>query len=68
MGLCLGKFLVAVDNASSGGWRVGLSRPQMEYVRDTTKPAGRVGQISYRELVILKVDLMEIPLCLLITE
>ncbi len=41
MGLCLGKFLVAVDNASSGGWRVGLSRPQMEYVRDTTKPAGR---------------------------
>lgn len=41
LGLCLGKFSVAVDNASSGGWRVGLSRPQMEYVRDTTKPAGR---------------------------
>ena len=37
-GLVEGKMTVNVVNASSGGWRVGLSRPQIEYVRDTTKP------------------------------
>tara|TARA_R110002012_G_scaffold57957_4_gene150379 strand:- start:1494 stop:3620 length:2127 start_codon:yes stop_codon:yes gene_type:complete len=41
MGLCLGRFTTDVTGAKSGGWRVGLSRPQIEYVRDTTKPAGR---------------------------
>jgi hypothetical protein len=41
MGLCGGKFVVDLTNANTGGWRVGLSRPQIEYVRDTTKPAGR---------------------------
>ena len=40
-GLVNGTFKVGVDNASSGGWRVGLSRPQIEYVRDTTKPGTR---------------------------
>ena len=31
-----GKFEVNVKSAMSG-WRVGLARPQMEYIRDTTK-------------------------------
>lgn len=32
-----GKFEVFVKAAMNGGWRVGLARPQMEYIRDTTK-------------------------------
>lgn len=42
-GLVKGKFHVNVAGAKAGGWRVGLSRPQLEYVRDTTKvgAAGR---------------------------
>ena len=35
-GLVDGHFMVDV-NKSAKGWRVGLSRPQMEYIRDTTK-------------------------------
>lgn len=37
LGLVNGEFTVRVVNASGGGWRVGLSRPQMEYYRDTTR-------------------------------
>ncbi len=40
-GLADGKFLVDITSAETGGWRVGLSRPQMEYVRDTTKVGSR---------------------------
>lgn len=40
LGLVRGKFHVNVAGAKAGGWRVGLSRPQLEYVRDST----RVGQ------------------------
>ncbi len=36
-GLVNGEFVVRVLNASGGGWRVGLARPQMEYYRDTTR-------------------------------
>ena len=34
-----GVFNTFVKNAASG-WRVGLSRPQMEYMRDTTRTGG----------------------------
>ena len=40
-GLVDGRFYAEISGAKGGGWRVGLSRPQIEYVRDTTKPAGR---------------------------
>ena len=40
-GLVDGKFKVNVSGSKDGGWRVGLSRPQTEYVRDTTKPGAR---------------------------
>lgn len=36
-----GEFIVKTKDAGAagkGGWRVGLARPQMEYIRDTTKP------------------------------
>ena len=33
-----GIFKVNVTGSKNGGWRVGLSRPQIEYIRDTTKP------------------------------
>jgi len=41
LGLVAGKFHVNVVGAKDGGWRVGLSRPQLEYVRDTTKVGAR---------------------------
>ena len=33
-----GEFITQVNRADGSGWRVGLARPQMEYIRDTTKP------------------------------
>ena len=60
LGLVDGFF--NVDTASADkGWRIGLSRPQMEYVRDTTKT--RTGpnseRIYYPELVIPMEDSMK---------
>lgn len=40
-GLVEGKFKVNVTGSKNNGWRVGLSRPQIEYIRDTTKPGAR---------------------------
>ena len=40
LGLVQGRFKVEVAGSKDNGWRVGLSRPQIEYVRDTTKPGG----------------------------
>lgn len=40
-GLVQGKFKVNVTGSKNNGWRVGLSRPQIEYVRDTTKPTAQ---------------------------
>ena len=42
-GLVQGKYKVNVtgSNGSDSGWRVGLSRPQIEYVRDTTRTPSR---------------------------
>lgn len=40
-GLVDGKFKVDVTGSKDNGWRVGLSRPQIEYTRDTTKPGAR---------------------------
>lgn len=40
-GLVDGKFKVNVTGSKDNGWRVGLSRPQIEYTRDTTKPGAR---------------------------
>jgi hypothetical protein len=41
-GLVQGRYRVRVSNSSGAGsgWRVGLSRPQIEYIRDTTKTGG----------------------------
>ncbi len=40
-GLVNSEFEVDITSADTGGWRVGLSRPQIEYVRDTTKVGSR---------------------------
>ena len=40
LGLVQGRFRVNVTGCKNNGWRVGLSRPQIEYIRDTTKTAG----------------------------
>jgi hypothetical protein len=39
-GLVEGKFKVNVTGSKDNSWRVGLSRPQLEYIRDTTKTGG----------------------------
>ena len=41
LGLVQGRFRVDVTGCKSNGWRVGLARPQIEYVRDTTKPSAQ---------------------------